>query len=153
MMTKKGLYRDIARLSLGIGIALGYVFCVYQKAGICFETNDDRFLAEILSGVLSAKPDAHAVFINYLLALPLSALYRLTAAVPWYGGALVCLQVLSYGAMLDAGYSRCERPAQYLAVTAGGIVLLTGGVYIPWPRYNSPPRRLCLRLPDTSALF
>ncbi len=91
---------------------------VRRTTGIYFETNDDRYIASILSGVITGSPDAHVIYVNYLLALPLSWLYRLTAAVPWYGGMLVLLQWTAYGAVLDSAWTRCRGWFSLLSVTA-----------------------------------
>lgn len=62
---------------------------IWKKAGIFFEMNDDKLIMEILSGVQTGGPDAHAEFINYFLALPISLLYRISKGVPWYGLCLI----------------------------------------------------------------
>lgn len=85
------------------------VAVVWRKTGIYFETNDDRCISEILSGILTGEPEAHTVYVNYLLALPLSLLYRITAGIPWYGAALVLFQVLAYTGILESVYSRCRN--------------------------------------------
>lgn len=110
----KALYRR----SLAAIIAAGMILAVLWKAGIYFETNDDRYIASILSGVITSEPDAHVLYVNYLLTFPLSLLYRLTTAVPWYGGMLILFQWLAYYNILDSAYIRCRNTFQIIAVTA-----------------------------------
>ena len=44
---------------------------VWTVVGNYFETNDDRFIAEILSGAIGWQPEAHVIFVNYLLSWPI----------------------------------------------------------------------------------
>lgn len=73
-----------------------WILLIYAKTGIVFETNDDRYISEILSGTLTGRPDAHATHVNYLLCLPLTLLYRIHGNIAWYGWMLVLTQVLCY---------------------------------------------------------
>lgn len=92
--------KNIIRILISIGIPLLYLFAVWKMTGLCFETNDDRVITEILSGTLTGEPDGHTVQSNYLLSYPLSVLYRLSVRVPWYGGLLVLCHFLAYAAVL-----------------------------------------------------
>lgn len=79
---------------------------LWKTSGCFFETNDDGFMAEILSGSLGGKPEPHIVYVNYLLSYPVSLLYRITIQIPWYGLLLLACQFLSYTAMLQSAFSR-----------------------------------------------
>lgn len=92
--------KNIIRILISIGIPLLYLFAVSKMTGLCFETNDDRVITEILSGTLTGEPDGHTVQSNYLLSYPLSVLYRVSVRVPWYGGLLVLCHFLAYAAVL-----------------------------------------------------
>lgn len=107
-------------------IAILFIAVVISQTGIYFETNDDRFIAEILSGASINKSDAHVVYVNYLLALPLSMLYSLTTQVPWYGGMLILLHVLTYFVLLWSVYDRCttKRAMVLMTVVLGCFFLL-----------------------------
>lgn len=48
-------------------------------------TNDDFRMMTIVSGAYTGTPSADIVFMRYPIGLFLSALYRITTAVPWYG--------------------------------------------------------------------
>ncbi len=108
----------ICRVVLAASVSVVLMVFVWYRTGICFETNDDVTIASILSGVITGEPEPHVVYVNYLLSLPLSLLYRMTVHVPWYGGMLVLLMTLCLGAMLDSAFTRCSRGLHYVPVTA-----------------------------------
>lgn len=110
-----------------IGILMAVALCT---TGIGFETNDDKCIAEILAGVIAPTPDAHVVYVNYVLALPLSLLYRVTARIPWYGAFLIALQGIAYGSMLDSLYDRCRSRRDYFLSTLAGIGLFFINFYL-----------------------
>lgn len=83
-------------LFLAFLAAAFWILLAYYKTGIFFETNDDRYISEILSGTLTGSPEAHTTHVNYLLCLPLMLLYRITGSVAWYGWMLVLCQIFCY---------------------------------------------------------
>lgn len=97
MKNKKVICRVLFSIAAGVVMLLA----VALKAGIYFQTNDDRIISEVLSGAAGSSPDAHVVYVNYLLALPLSLLYRITGTVPWYGLFLFFCQAAAYACFLD----------------------------------------------------
>lgn len=105
-------------------------FLVWKCTGIYFETNDDRLLTEIMSGATTLKPDAHAVYVNYLLALPISKLYTLTNAVPWYGLCLILFQVLAYTLVLITIYHKCRNKLELLLGTFFFVILFSSNIYL-----------------------
>jgi len=113
-----GNKRKICRICLAMLISAVLVAFAWYKTGIYFETNDDRYIASFLSGMMTGQPEAHTIYVNYLLTFPLSLLYRLTTAVPWYGGMMVLFHWLLYGVILDSAYTRCRGPLQMLSATA-----------------------------------
>lgn len=50
-----------------------------------YESNDDREMITILSGVFGSKYAPNAVFIGFPLSWLISILYRACSSVPWYG--------------------------------------------------------------------
>lgn len=101
----------------------------WKKAGIFFEMNDDKLITEILSGVQTGGPDAHAEFINYFLALPISMLYRISKGVPWYGLCLIFFQALAYIGILESLYSRCRNIVETMLGTLVTVALILAGLY------------------------
>lgn len=73
-----------------------FLFCSFLVNAILFlaviahnppvwYTNDDYRMMSIVSGAYSGEPSPDIVFMRYPMGLFLSALYRMTTAVPWYG--------------------------------------------------------------------
>ena len=106
----KRTYRYTAAVFLAV-IAVG---AVYWKAGIFFETNDDRIISEALSGAITGTPSAYVQVVSCLLSAPLALLYRLAGGIPWYGLCLIFFHVISYSAVFSAVLSRCTKRSQIL---------------------------------------
>ena len=113
----------VCRVFVSLSVSAALLAIVWCRTCIYFETNDDRYIASILSGAVTGSPDAHVIYMNYLLSLPLSLLYRFTVEVPWYGGMLVLFLWLFWGAVLDSAYTRCRKWTQAFLVTmaAAGV--------------------------------
>lgn len=112
------------------GIMLLWIFILLKTTGIAFELNDDRCIAEILSGGMTGSPEARTVYMNYFLGLPLSALYRILPQVPWYGGMLVLCHLGLYAALTASFWSRAEKPAEYAVFTGLAGCLVLGNLYM-----------------------
>lgn len=97
------------RIPAAFCMAAIWIFFIYRTVGIYFETNDDRMIAEILSGAMTGVPEAHTYYVGYLLGLLFSSLYRLTTDIPWYGGTLVLFQFICCFLIADAFLSRCRH--------------------------------------------
>ncbi len=105
------------RLLMAGGVSLLFLAMVFWKINIYFETNDDRMVTEVLAGTTVMKPDAHVVYMNYLLAFPLTLLYGITSKVPWYGGMLILFHLLVYFFLLESVYSRCGKAVEVIVGT------------------------------------
>ena len=82
---------SLIRNLITVGTILLFASFLWIKdMGVYFETNDDRIIAEILSGVHSLTQDPHTIHENYLLMLPLSLLYKLLPECHGMGGACFC---------------------------------------------------------------
>lgn len=77
--------KEIGYILAIAGVAI-WIFLVWKRCGIFFETNDDRVMAEILSGVTALSPDGHVVYVNFLLGKLISLLYLAFPNVAWWGG-------------------------------------------------------------------
>lgn len=62
---------------------------------ITFETNDDEFLMNYLSGAKTGKPEADTTQIYFLWGKIVSSFYKITGAVPWYTLIFLALIALS----------------------------------------------------------
>ncbi|MGN0167141.1 MAG: hypothetical protein ACI4AB_03795 [Acetatifactor sp.] len=117
---KRKNLKPVRKGILALAIAISWLVCVYFICGIYFETNDDKLLTEILSGVVTAQPEGHAVYMNYLLAKPLSLLYRFLPEISWYGFFLILVYVLVYSVIFCALFRNSERKKNYIA---GGFIV------------------------------
>lgn len=108
---------NIIKFLLSICIPLMYIFAVWKATGLYFETNDDKFIADILSGTLTGEPDAHTIYVNYLLSYPLSLLYHVSVQIPWYGGMFVLCHFMIYAALLYNIRPQNESVLQYAVYT------------------------------------
>lgn len=109
------------RLLWSAGIAMLYILAVWKVAGIYFETNDDKYFVEILSGALTGAPDSHTVYMNYFLSWPLSMLYRINVRIPWYGIMLILCHFAIYTALLQSIGTRMKSVKGY--IFSVGLVL------------------------------
>lgn len=107
-----------------------YVYLIWVKTGICFETNDDRYFTEILSGTLTDSVILRVSYMNSLLATLLSVFYRLLPMVPWYGAFLIFMHIASYGVILDGFAEACERVSQVPGAICCILSIILGGLYL-----------------------
>ena len=114
---------------ISIMIPVLFMIILMKIPGVYFETNDDKTIMEILSGVLTPSQDAHVIYMNYLLALPLSFLYRVNRTIPWYGSMMLGFHLISYLTISKSIYKRCRTRAQILAGTAFQVIFLSLQVY------------------------
>lgn len=131
MLTSENKRKICAFSSVGISLCASIlmVVVVWFRAGICFETNDDRYISEILSGTYGGQPEAHTVFVNYLLSLLLVFLYKATIRVSWYGYMLLALQILSYALMFNSVLYICKRKIHILFGMGAVVALFLQNFY------------------------
>ena len=70
---------------------------IYKFIPIVYSTNDDRMIAEIISGQFTGKPEAYAIQMTYGFTWFLSKLYEITRSLNWYGIVLIGVQIFSLG--------------------------------------------------------
>lgn len=129
-MAARGARRKITKVLLAAGIFILWLFAVQKTAGICFELNDDRCIGEILSGTMTGEPEARTVYMNWLLGLPLSMLYRVTVRVPWYGGMLALCHLAVYTGLLLGIWSRAKNRGEYGVYTGLVCCMALAGLYM-----------------------
>lgn len=111
---------------MALAISILYIVCVYLGMGICFSTNDDRFMGELLSGAVTGNLETHLVYVNYLLSLPLSLLYRISSGVSWFGIILVLFHWLSCFCILDSFYSKAKTKTDIgISTVLVGLLFIT----------------------------
>ena len=73
---------------------------IYKFIPIVYSTNDDRMIAEIVSGQFTGKPESYGIQMTYGFTWFLSKLYELAGSFNWYGIVLIGVQIVSFGAVL-----------------------------------------------------
>lgn len=82
---------------------------IYKFIPIVYSTNDDRMIAEIVSGQFSGKPESYGIQMTYGFTWFLSKLYEITRTLNWYGIVLIGAQLFSFGAVLYRLQSFTEK--------------------------------------------
>ena len=77
-----------------IGLLLVVLLPIAKRGGFYIQS-DDFIMRNIIMGLYTSKPDAHAVFLMYPLSFILKSLYLAAPSVPWYGLLLYALHILS----------------------------------------------------------
>lgn len=119
--------KDRYKVCIPAFLAVAMMLTIFWKVGFFFETNDERCIVEMLSGTITQVPDAHVQVINYLLALPLTWLYKITWQIPWYGICLILFHGISWFFILESFFS-CFRKIAEMAAGAGicaGLFLIS----------------------------
>ncbi len=118
------------RIPAALCMAALWIFLIYRFTGIFFETNDDRIISEIFSGAMTGVPEAHTYYVDYTLGFLLSSLYRITTAIPWYGGMLVLFQFLCCFFIADAFLSRCRNKKALLFALSFIALTYAAEIYV-----------------------
>lgn len=105
-------------------IGLYFVF-VYQGLPFLYDINDDVAMRNVAAGVITGEPDAHLIFIKYLLGLVISGLYRLFPGIDWYGLVMVGIMLLSFFVLLYRGLVSEKGILWKLGYTLLGLLLFT----------------------------
>lgn len=113
------------RMIMAAILAAVMLLLAFYKMGMGFETNDDRCIIEMLAGTITQVPDAHVQVVNYLLAVPLMWLYRITWQIPWYGICLILFHSISWFFIFES-ILYCFQGRVELSVGAG----LCGGLFL-----------------------
>lgn len=115
---------------LAIAVSFIYMVAIYFFVGICYSINDDRFMGELLSGAITGNIESHLVYVNYLLSLPLSLLYRISTSMPWFGIMLLFFHTLSCYFILDSFYSKIKTKSGILFCTLLVGILFLSQLYL-----------------------
>lgn len=110
---KNRILSSFLRLILSLSISLIFMLVVYYTCGIWFETNDDVFVSELLSGKLTGTPEPYCTFISLIVTYPVSLMYKLFPVVAWWGififiVLLASLTILFYVVLDKAGSWLCK---------------------------------------------
>lgn len=95
--------RVITALLLSFLITGIYMVIVYQKLPIVYDINDDVAMRNVAAGVITGEPDAHLIFVKYILGLVISGLYRMIPGYDWYGIVMIGTILFSFAMILYRG--------------------------------------------------
>ena len=82
---------------------------IYKFIPIVYSTNDDRMIAEIVSGQFTGTPESYGIQMTYGFTWFLSKLYEITRSFNWYGIVIISAQIFSFGAILYRLQSFSEK--------------------------------------------
>ena len=82
---------------------------IYKFIPIVYSTNDDRMIAELVSGQFTGTPESYGIQMTFCFTWFLSKLYEITRALNWYGIVLIAVQMFSFGAILYRIQSFSEK--------------------------------------------
>lgn len=102
-----------------------YFVVVYQKLPFIYDINDDVAMRNVAAGVITGEPDAHLIFVKYILGLVISGLYRLLPGFDWYGLVMIGIMLLSFGMILYRGLAAEQGALWKLGYTVMGLLLFT----------------------------
>lgn len=96
-------------------------FIIYKFIPIIYSTNDDRMIAEIVSGQFTGTPESYGIQMTYGFTLLLSKLYEMARNFNWYGIVLIGAQIFSFGAILYRLQSFSEKWLNKLLLVTAAI--------------------------------
>jgi len=132
MKIKEFLYEKEQGRGLLAGLLLLVVFFViYTFSTVRFSTNDDNTIINslIYSSGQTGLEGQSFMYINFLLGLPLSRLYRICGSVPWYEVYQVGIQAVSLFVIWKHVLRECYRskigllPASLIVGVLQGLLL------------------------------
>lgn len=99
---------------------------IYKFIPIVYSTNDDRMIAEIVSGQFTGKPESYGIQMTYGSTWFLSKLYEITRSLNWYGIVLIGVQIFSFGTILYRLQSFSEKWMNKLYILVAAILAFVG---------------------------
>lgn len=99
-----------------------YFAIVYRSFPIVYEINDDVAMRNVAAGVITGEPDAHLMFVKYLLGLVIAGLYRAIPGFDWYGITMIGTILFSFAMVLYRGFVSAKSALWKASYT--GLVLL-----------------------------
>lgn len=99
---------------------------IYKFIPIVYSTNDDRMIAEIVSGQFTGKPESYGIQMTYGFTWFLSKLYEITRSLNWYGIVLIGVQIFSFGTILYRLQSFSEKWMNKLYILVAAILAFVG---------------------------
>lgn len=98
---------------------------IYKFIPVVYSTNDDRMIAEIVSGQFTGTPESYGIQMTYGFTWFLSRLYLITRKFNWYGIVLILSQMFALGTVLYRLQSFSEKYVEKI-----GLLLSAIGIYL-----------------------
>ena len=103
-MRKMGIKARMgAAFLLAVLITIAYFIFVYRMIPLYYEINDDVAMRNVAAGVITGEPDAHLIFVKYILGLFISGMYRFFPGWDWYGIVMIGIMLFSAAVILYRG--------------------------------------------------
>lgn len=118
------------KIIFSVLVSAAFILLIYFTCGIWFETNDDVFIAEMLSGKLTGVPEYHCPYVSSIITIPISLLYRAFAGVPWWGIFLVSLLFISVFINVFCVVSKGKNLLQILLFTCIEMCIFIAGIHV-----------------------
>ena len=115
--------RKVLEFAGSMALSVIVFLIIYKFIPIVYSTNDDRMIAEIVSGQFTGKPESYGIQMTYGFTWFLSKLYEITRSFNWYGIVLIGVQIFSFGAIL-------YRIQSFAKKWQGKIYLLTAAILL-----------------------
>ena len=119
LQNKRKVFEFAGSMALSVIVFL----IIYKFIPIVYSTNDDRMIAEIVSGQFTGKPESYGIQMTYGFTWFLSKLYEITRSFNWYGIVLIGVQIFSFGSIL-------YRIQSFAKKWQGKIYLLTAAILL-----------------------
>ena len=119
LQNKRKVFEFAGSMALSVIVFL----IIYKFIPIVYSTNDDRMIAEIVSGQFTGKPESYGIQMTYGFTWFLSNLYEITRSFNWYGIVLIGVQIFSFGSIL-------YRIQSFAKKWQGKIYLLTAAILL-----------------------
>ena len=118
------------KILFSVLVSAAFILLIYFTCGIWFETNDDVFITEMLSGKLTGVPEYHCPYVSSIITIPISLLYRAFAGVPWWGIFLFTPLLLSIFINVFCLALKGKNLIQILIFTAIQFGIFIEGIHV-----------------------
>lgn len=99
---------------------------IYKFIPVVYSTNDDRMIAEIVSGQFTGKPESYGIQMTYGFTWFLCKLYELSGTFNWYGIVLIASQIAALGLIFYRLQSFTEKWQKKVMFILGSIGVFSG---------------------------
>lgn len=99
---------------------------IYKFIPVVYSTNDDRMIAEIVSGQFTGKPESYGIQMTYGFTWFLCKLYEMSRTFNWYGIVLIASQIVALGTIFYRLQSFTEKWQKKVMFILGAIGAFSG---------------------------